>query len=90
MAGGILSEIADPVAASIVPLAHCAECDLWLRPDEACLHIPRSHRSLRARADAPQGVGAQSLEDAGDDHTDRLRPASPVLARLHSGSNARA
>jgi len=61
----------------VAPLAHCPDCDLWLRPSESCLHISQTPPALCGRQPRPvglsilsdgSGLSDRSFHDAGDTH----------------------
>lgn len=74
-------------------LSHCPACNLWLRPDERCLHIPAAaYPPVRAAANprrvavpVPQSGGGASgfFNDAGGENANRLATARALGSPFH-------
>lgn len=75
-------------------LAHCAECGLWLRPDQSCLHIAADgfgqdaerDREIRSAAADPSSLAA-GMRGAGPlSHTGT--GLACLSAPFHAASNS--
>lgn len=60
-------------------LAHCPECNLWLQPDENCLHIQSTPSRLMGDVGSRRGAPFLSRHSA---------PAAPMPTHSHATLNS--
>lgn len=67
-------------------LAHCPTCDLWLRPADACLHLPPA--TATSAGTCEPGAVEHTPTGAGSLFSDAIAAAAAGQSRFDTGEAA--